>query len=58
MKSQHITLPKVSEIKRQWFEVDASTKAMGRVASDIAIRRLLVEERLPSSISTRLRVRS
>jgi large subunit ribosomal protein L13 len=35
MKSQSITLPK--EIKRQWFEVDASKKSLGRVASDIAI---------------------
>jgi len=34
MKSQSTTLP--TEIKRQWFEVDASKKSMGRVASDIA----------------------
>lgn len=34
MKSPNITLPK--EVKRVWFEVDASKKSMGRVASDIA----------------------
>jgi large subunit ribosomal protein L13 len=34
MKSQKITLPKV--VNRMWFEVDASKKSMGRVASDIA----------------------
>lgn len=36
MKSQKITLPKVSEIKRLWIEVDASRNSMGRVASQIA----------------------
>lgn len=34
MKSQSLTLPK--EIKRQWFEVDASKKPLGRVATEIA----------------------
>lgn len=34
MKSQKITLPKT--VKRIWVEVDASKKALGRVASDIA----------------------
>src|SRR5574340_1475424 len=36
MHSQKLTLPKASEIKRQWFEIDASKKSMGRVASEIA----------------------
>ncbi len=36
MKSQKITLPKVSEIKRQWIEVDATSQTMGRVAGKIA----------------------
>jgi large subunit ribosomal protein L13 len=36
MKSQSSTLPLQKDIKRQWFEIDASGKAMGRVASDIA----------------------
>lgn len=36
MKNQKITIPKVSEIKRQWFEIDASGKPMGRVATQIA----------------------
>ncbi len=36
MKPQSSTLPLQKDIKRQWFEVDASQKAMGRVASDIA----------------------
>lgn len=35
MKSQKITLPKT--IKRTWFEVDASSKTVGRVATEIAI---------------------
>ncbi len=34
MKSQSITLPK--EVKRVWHEIDASSKALGRVASEIA----------------------
>jgi len=36
MKSQKITLPKLKEIKRQWFEIDASKKPMGRIATEIA----------------------
>jgi large subunit ribosomal protein L13 len=36
MKSQSITLPKVSEIKRQYFEIDASKNSLGRVATQIA----------------------
>jgi large subunit ribosomal protein L13 len=36
MKTQKITLPKVSEVKRIWYEVDASKKSMGRVATEIA----------------------
>ena len=36
MKSQVSTLPKLTEVKRQWFEIDASKKAMGRVATEIA----------------------
>ncbi len=36
MKTQKITLPKVSEISRQWIQVDASKQTMGRVASQIA----------------------
>ena len=34
MKSQSITLPKT--VTRKWYQVDASKKSMGRVASDIA----------------------
>jgi large subunit ribosomal protein L13 len=30
------TLPKVSEIKRQWLEIDASKHSLGRLASRIA----------------------
>lgn len=36
LKNQKITIPKVSEISRQWFEVDASGQTMGRVATKIA----------------------
>jgi large subunit ribosomal protein L13 len=36
MKSQRITLPKVSEVKRAWYEIDASKATMGRVATEIA----------------------
>jgi large subunit ribosomal protein L13 len=36
MKSQKVTLPKTSEVKRLWYEIDASGKSMGRVATDIA----------------------
>jgi large subunit ribosomal protein L13 len=35
MKSQKLTLPKT--IKRSWYEIDASKKPLGRVASDIAV---------------------
>ena len=34
MKSQHLTIPK--NVRRQWFEIDASKKPLGRVASEIA----------------------
>lgn len=37
MKSQKITLPKVSDIKRTWWEIDASKNSMGRVAAQIAV---------------------
>ncbi|PIR96102.1 MAG: 50S ribosomal protein L13 [Candidatus Doudnabacteria bacterium CG10_big_fil_rev_8_21_14_0_10_42_18] len=36
MKTSKTTLPKVSEIKRQWYQVDASKNSMGRVAVEIA----------------------
>lgn len=36
MKAQKITLPKVSEITRSWYEIDASSAPMGRVATKIA----------------------
>ena len=36
MKSQSLTVPKVSEIKRQWVEIDASAQPLGRLASHIA----------------------
>lgn len=36
MRSQKITLPKVKEIQRSWYEIDASKKTMGRVATEIA----------------------
>ncbi len=36
MKTQKITLPKVSDIKRQWIQIDASKQTLGRVASQIA----------------------
>ncbi len=36
MKPQKITIPKASEIKRQWFEIDASKDSLGRVATQIA----------------------
>ena len=36
MKAQKITLPKVSEITRTWYEIDASSAPMGRVATKIA----------------------
>jgi len=36
MKTQKITLPKVSEVTRTWYEIDASSQPMGRVATRIA----------------------
>lgn len=36
MKAQKITLPKVSEITRTWYEIDAASEPMGRVATKIA----------------------
>jgi len=36
MKTQKITLPKVSEVTRTWYEIDASSPPMGRVATRIA----------------------
>ncbi len=36
LKTQKITLPKQSEISRQWFLIDASGQTMGRVATKIA----------------------
>jgi large subunit ribosomal protein L13 len=34
MKSTRITLPKT--VKRAWFEIDASSNSLGRVASEVA----------------------
>ena len=36
MKSQSVTLPKVSDIKRTWYQIDASKNSLGRVATEIA----------------------
>ncbi|HMR55049.1 MAG TPA: 50S ribosomal protein L13 [Candidatus Doudnabacteria bacterium] len=36
MKTQKITIPKVSELSRTWYEIDASGQTMGRVATRIA----------------------
>ena len=36
MKTHKITIPKTSEIKRQWYQIDASGLPMGRVATKIA----------------------
>lgn len=36
MKAQKITLPKVTELTRTWYEIDASSQSMGRVATRIA----------------------
>lgn len=36
MKTTNITIPKVSEISRQWYQIDASGQSMGRVATQIA----------------------
>lgn len=36
MKAQKITLPKVNELTRTWYQIDASGQSMGRVATRIA----------------------
>lgn len=36
MKTQKVTIPKVSDITRAWYEIDASKNSMGRVATEIA----------------------
>ncbi len=36
MKAQKVTLPKVQDISRTWYEVDASSMTLGRLASHIA----------------------
>lgn len=36
MKTQKITLPKVNEVTRSWYQIDASGQPMGRVATRIA----------------------
>lgn len=36
MKTTNITIPKVSEISRAWYQIDASGDSMGRVATRIA----------------------
>ncbi len=36
MKPQKITLPKVNEISRTWYQIDASGLPMGRIATKIA----------------------
>ena len=36
MKTSNITIPKVSEISRTWYQIDASGQSMGRVATRIA----------------------
>lgn len=36
MKTTNITIPKVSEISRTWYQIDASGQSMGRVATRIA----------------------
>lgn len=36
MKTQKITIPKVNELTRTWYQVDASGQSMGRVATRIA----------------------
>ncbi len=36
MKTQNITIPKVNELTRSWYQVDASGQSMGRVATRIA----------------------
>lgn len=37
MKSQNITLPKITDIKRTWWEIDVTKNSLGRVASEIAV---------------------
>lgn len=36
MKTQKITTPKVNDVTRTWYQVDASGQTMGRVATRIA----------------------
>ncbi len=36
MKTQKITIPKVNEVTRSWYQIDASGQPMGRVATRIA----------------------
>lgn len=36
LKTQKISIPKVSDLTRTWYEVDASGQPMGRVATKIA----------------------
>lgn len=36
MKTQKVTLPKVNEVSRTWYQIDASGQSMGRVATRIA----------------------
>ena len=36
MKPQKITIPKVNEISRTWYQIDASGLPMGRIATKIA----------------------
>ncbi|MEZ4180498.1 MAG: 50S ribosomal protein L13 [Candidatus Doudnabacteria bacterium] len=36
MKTQKVSIPKVSEVTRQWFVIDASKDSMGRIATKIA----------------------
>ncbi len=36
LKNQKISLPKVNEVTRTWYQVDASGQPMGRVATKIA----------------------
>ncbi len=36
MKTQKITIPKVNDVTRTWYQVDASGQTMGRVATRIA----------------------
>lgn len=36
MKTQKVTIPKTSEIQRNWYQIDASKDSLGRIASEIA----------------------